>query len=131
MSLIHLSEVHRQLGDQGRALEAARAAADMALRCGGDFHLAHGRVAEARALLMTDVEGSRTEIESALESAERLVREIEARSLEPQIFELRGRLAQAMGDRAAGERLLRDSLALYRRIGATGHADRLARDLGA
>lgn len=73
----------------------------------------------------------RAEIESALERAEQLVESIAARSLSPRILELRGRLAGALGDASAANRALREALDLYRAIGATGHAERLARELGA
>jgi hypothetical protein len=38
-------------------------------------------------------------------------------------------LAAAVGDAPSSERTLGEALDLYRAIGATGHADRLAREL--
>jgi hypothetical protein len=73
----------------------------------------------------------RAEIESALERAEHLVASIEGRALSPRILELRGRLAAAVGDAPSSDRTLREALDLYRAIGATGHAERLARELDA
>ena len=49
------------------------------------------------------------------------------RSVLPRIVELRGRLAAALGDAPGSERALREALDPYREIGATGHAERLAR----
>ena len=72
----------------------------------------------------------RAEIESALARAEQLVESIAARSLSPRILELRGRLAAALGDAPAASRALQEALDLYRAIGATGHAERLAREFG-
>jgi len=46
-------------------------------------------------------------------------------------LELRGRLAAAVGDAPSSDRTLREALDLYRAIGATGHAERLARELDA
>jgi hypothetical protein len=73
----------------------------------------------------------RVEIESALERAEHLVASIEGSALSPRILELRGRLAAAVGDAPSSDRTLREALDLYRAIGATGHAERLARELDA
>jgi hypothetical protein len=73
----------------------------------------------------------RAEIESALERAEHLVASIEGSALSPRILELRGRLAAAVGDAPSSDRTLREALNLYRTIGATGHAERLARELDA
>jgi hypothetical protein len=49
--------------------------------------------------------------------------------LSPRILELRGRHAAARGDPKTADKLLREALELYRAIGATGHAARLARAL--
>jgi len=46
------------------------------------------------------------------------------------ILEMRGRLAAALADAPASDRLMRQALELYRAIGATGHAERLGRELG-
>lgn len=72
----------------------------------------------------------RAEIASALDRAEQLVESIAGRSLSPRILEQRGRLAAALGDVLAANRTLREALDLYRAIGATGHAERLATELG-
>jgi hypothetical protein len=74
---------------------------------------------------------SRAEIESALARAERLVESTEARAQSPRTLEMRWRLAAALGDAPASDRALRQALDLSRAIGATGHAERLARELGA
>jgi hypothetical protein len=52
------------------------------------------------------------------------------RAFSPRLLELRGRLAAALGDAEASRRMLREALDLDREIGATGHAQRLARELG-
>ncbi len=48
----------------------------------------------------------------------------------PELFELRAELAQHRGDAPGREQALRDALRLYREMGATGHAERLGRELG-
>ena len=73
----------------------------------------------------------RAEIDSALERAEHLAASIEGSALSPRILELRGRLAGAVGDAPSSDRTLREALDLYRAIGATGHAERLAMELDA
>jgi hypothetical protein len=50
--------------------------------------------------------------------------------LSPRILELRGRLAAACGDAPGADRALEEARNLYRTIGATGHAERLGRELG-
>ena len=109
-----------------------RARASIWASAGGcRYYEAHAQLALAGALLATDGVVPRAEIESALERAEHLVESIEGRSLSPRILEMRGRLAAALGDAPASDRALRQALELYRAIGATGHAERLARELGA
>jgi hypothetical protein len=50
--------------------------------------------------------------------------------LSPFILEERAKLARSRGDAAGHERELRESHRLYREMGATGHADRLAPEVG-
>jgi tetratricopeptide (TPR) repeat protein len=126
-----LAEAHLALGERTEALAAAREAIDLASASGCRYYEAHARLVLAGALLATDGVVFRIEIESALERAEHLVESIEGRSLSPRILEVRGRLAAALGDAPASGRTLRQALDLYRAIGATGHAERLAREIGA
>jgi hypothetical protein len=92
---------------------------------------AHAQLALAGALMATAGVVPRAEIESALERAEHLVESIAGRALSPRILEQHGRLAAALGDAPASHSALREALDLYRAIGATGRAERLARELGA
>ena len=59
-----------------------------------------------------------------------LVLSIHAGSLAPRDLEMRGRLAGSLGDTTASDRTRHEALDLYRDIGATGHVERLARELG-
>jgi tetratricopeptide (TPR) repeat protein len=68
----------------------------------------------------------RTMAEQALARAAELIQETQAHTYEPQIAEVRARLARASGDGAAAERHLRDAHRLYARIGASGHTQRVA-----
>jgi class 3 adenylate cyclase len=129
MALAALSEAHLALGERPEALAAAREGIERGRAGGCVYYEASAQLALAAALLATDEVVARAEIESALARAEELVASIAARSLSPRILEMRRRLAAALGDPAAAERALREALDLYRAIGATGHAARLAREL--
>jgi hypothetical protein len=109
----------------------AHEAIDLGRAGGCRFHEAVAQLVLAAALLATDHVVPRGEIESALECAEHLVESIEGRVLSPRILELRGRLAAAIGAAPSADRTLREALDLYRAIGATGHAERLAREVDA
>jgi tetratricopeptide (TPR) repeat protein len=129
--LAGLAEAHLALGEPTEAVATAREGIDLGNTGGCLYNEALAQLALAAALLATDRVGPRAEIESALERAEHLVASIEGRSLSPRILELRGRLAAAVGDAPSSDRTFREALDLYRAIGATGHAERLARELDA
>jgi tetratricopeptide (TPR) repeat protein len=126
-----LAEAHVVLGEPAEAMIAAREAIDLASVGGNRYPEALAHIVLAGALLLTEGAVPRAEIESALERADDLVESIAAGSLSPRILEMRGRIARALGDKAASDRALHEALDLYRGIGAEGHADRLARELGA
>jgi tetratricopeptide (TPR) repeat protein len=124
------AEAELALGERTAALATAREAIDLGRTGGCRYFEAQAQLALAAALLATDGVVPRAEIESALTRAEQLVESIAGRSLSPRILEQRGRLAAAVGDAPAASRALQEALDLYRAIGATGHAERLARELG-
>ena len=129
--LVGLAEAHLALGEGAEAAVMARDGIDLGSAGGCRYDEALAQLALAAALLATGGVGRRAEVESALERADHLVAAIEGRALSPRILELRGRLAAAVGDALSSDRLLRDARDRYRGIGATGHAERLARELGA
>ena len=129
LTLALLSEAHLALGERNEALTTARAGIELGDTGGCYYFEAQSQLALAAALLATDGEVPRTEIDAALTRAEQLVEQIEGRSLSPRILEQRGRLAKACGDAAAASQLLHEALDLYRTIGATGHAERLVKEL--
>jgi len=129
MVLATLAEAHLALGERTEAVATAREGIELGSAGGCRYYEAQAQLALAAALLATDGVVPRAEIESALARAEQLVESIEGRSLSPRILEMRGRLATTLGDAAASERLLRQALDLYRAIGATGHAERLAKEV--
>jgi hypothetical protein len=113
------------------AVATAREGIDLGSAGGCLYNEALAQLALAAALLATDCAVPRADIESALERAEHLAASIEGSALSPRILELRGRLAGAVGDAPSSDRTLREALDLYRAIGATGHAERLAMELDA
>jgi len=129
--LAGLGEAHLALDEPTEAVAAAREGVDLGSAGGCLYNEALAQLALAAALLATDDVVPRAEIESAVGRAEQLVTSIEGRALSPRILELRGRLAAAVGDAPSSDRTLREALDLYRAIGASGHAERLARELDA
>jgi tetratricopeptide (TPR) repeat protein len=129
--LAGLEEAHLALGEPTEAVATAREGIDLGHAGGCLYYEALAQLVLAAALLKTDQVGARVEIESALERAEHLVASIEGRALSPRILELLGRLAAAVGDAPSADRTFRQALDLYRAIGATGHAERLAWELDA
>jgi hypothetical protein len=127
--LAGLAEAHLTLGEPTEAVATAREGIDLGSAGGCLYNEAFAQVALAAALLATACVVPRAEIESALERAEHLVASIEGSALSPRILDLRGRLAAAVGDAPSSDRTLREALDLYLAIGATGHAERLAREL--
>jgi class 3 adenylate cyclase/tetratricopeptide (TPR) repeat protein len=128
--LYRLAEARLGAGD----LRAAQAAAEEGTRLAqerGQLHFeALNHLARARVLRCARGADGRDEIERALDRALELVEETKGRSIEPQLLEERARLARLLGDDDACERELREAHRLYTEMGATGHADRLARELG-
>jgi tetratricopeptide (TPR) repeat protein len=128
--LYHLAEARLGAGD----LRAAQAAAEEGIRLAHErgqlYFEALNHLALARTLRGAQGVDARDEIERALDRALALVEETNGRSIEPRILEERARLAALLGDAAACERGLRNAHRLYAEIGAGGHAERLAEELG-
>jgi class 3 adenylate cyclase/tetratricopeptide (TPR) repeat protein len=124
-----LAHAQLALGERGEALVAAREAIALTNASGCQWFEAEAQLALAQALLAAEGAPSRAEIEAALARAEALVESTGARVCTPRVLELRGRLAAAVGDAEAADHALRRALALDREIGASGHAERLAREL--
>ncbi len=67
-------------------------------------------------------------IEKSLQRAHELVRETGARSRSGYLEEEWGRFACLLDDRERGNARLRDAQRIYAQLGATGHAERLAKE---
>ena len=94
-------------------------------------------VAEVRAQLalarvLRAIEGAdgSAGVVAALDRAQALVQSTGARSYEPQIYVERARLAALRADAADAQQRLREAHRLFAAMGATGHAERLAKELG-
>jgi len=117
-------------GEAERAVATAREALALAERAGTVEFEASARRTLAWALLRRDGAGARSEAEAQLERAEDIYEETGARGFLPLLHLERAELARACGDEAARERELREAHRLAIELGATGHARRLAAELG-
>jgi len=84
----------------------------------------------ALSVLRSQGAAARSEIETALAEAESLIEQTGAQVLAPRLHEARAEWARALGDEATRQRHLHEAHGLYTEMGATGHAERLARELG-
>ncbi len=83
----------------------------------------------ARVRLRESGPGSAAGVRALLDTAERRVEETGALALAPHVRLVRAELAEHLDDAAARDRELRETHRLFSEMGATGHAERLARDL--
>jgi tetratricopeptide (TPR) repeat protein len=128
--LAPLAEAYLGAGDRERALATAEAARRAGRELGTRHWEAEACLAHTRALLAgTPHEKDRDAAERALERAEELVLETGNDVLSPFILEERAKLSLSRGCAAAHARGLRESHRLHTEMGATGHAERLAREL--
>jgi tetratricopeptide (TPR) repeat protein len=91
---------------------------------------ANGQLALSRALMRPEVGGTDEEIEFALGAAEKCIEQSGARLLEAQLHEARAEWARFKGDEGVHQHELGEAHRLYTEMGATGHAKRLAKELG-
>jgi class 3 adenylate cyclase/tetratricopeptide (TPR) repeat protein len=104
-------------GEPERALAAARA---MITEC---------REIGAELLCETRAASAREEIEEAIQQAQALASRTGVVARLPWVHQARALLARAVGDDATRERELGEALRLFAEQGATGHAERVAREL--
>jgi class 3 adenylate cyclase/tetratricopeptide (TPR) repeat protein len=127
--LARLADVHRARGEHSKARATAEEAIGVARRDGAKLGEIEACIALARALSNAGDADLKDDIESTLESAMRLVDETGAETNRARIYEARGELARLVGDEETRERELREAHRLYVEMGATGHAERVAREL--
>ncbi len=82
--------------------------------------------------LLLEIDGAAAEeaVERELQTVQAHVDDTGAVMYLPRIHEVRAHLARLLGDQDDYESKLREAHRLYTDMGATGHAERLARELG-
>jgi ATP/maltotriose-dependent transcriptional regulator MalT len=128
--LASLAEAHLGLGNNSRARALADEALAVARRQGTRFYECCAHIARARVLLRTEGATASPEIQAHLREAQDLVEETGGRSQQPFIHEELANLARLTGDDATYQRELGEAHRLFTEMGATGHAERLAKELG-
>jgi tetratricopeptide (TPR) repeat protein len=119
-----------KLGKHDKAIAQARSALDESLTEGNRYGEGVARLTLARVLLATGDPELHDEIEETVERAEALCEQTAMRVNLPSLLEVRAALAERQGDPQDARRTLREAHRLYTEMGATGHAMRLARELG-
>jgi class 3 adenylate cyclase/tetratricopeptide (TPR) repeat protein len=147
-SLLWMDEIQRKRGlvatgwncSQGLLAEAHLAAGDaasartVANRCTADkdtwVYELRAHLSRSRVLRALDGADARGEIEASLERAQHLLEKSGARAFAPFIIEERARLFEVLGDGETAELSLREAQRLFTEVEATGHVERLGRELG-
>ena len=101
----------------------------MACRRGTQVYEARALVTLARGLLEAEGAESRGQAEGALARALSLIEETGNEALRPFVHLERSKLARLAGDDPTHDRELREALRIFTEIGATGHAERVAKEL--
>jgi tetratricopeptide (TPR) repeat protein len=124
------AETHSALGEHGKAVTLARSALEESRRGGNRFGEDLARLTLARVLLASGDLGLHDEVERAVEHAEACCQETGMRVHLPLLLEVRATLAARRAKAEEADRNLREAHRLFTEMGAMGHAERLARDLG-
>jgi len=126
--LARRAEAHLAAGDGDAALaiarEAARSAEGVRRLGAADAFLSYARV------LLAAGPAHERDSERALDAAEDVAGHCGAALYRAAILVERARLAEVRGDAAGAQAQFAEAIRLYGEMGATGHARRLARDLG-
>jgi adenylate cyclase len=125
-----LAEAYLGCGDRDRARSVAEESVTHTRANGVFLTEITTLLALARVLRTIDAARELETIEASLSRAEQLLRETGARLLLPSLHEERAGLARALQRPSDADRELREAHRLYTEMGATGHAERLARELG-
>ncbi len=128
-ALPYLAEAYLAIGAGAQALRAADDGLREARYSGARFWELPARIVRARALLLIGGATAADEAEWELSTAQALVDEMGVVTHAPRVLLARAELAQARGDAAACERERREAHRLFVAMGATGYAERLAREL--
>ena len=91
---------------------------------------AYARTILAHVLVEQEGPAAGARIDGELTRAVSMIDATGARTFLPHVHEIRARLAQRTGDGTSFERELREAHRLFAEIGAAGHAERIAKELG-
>jgi adenylate cyclase len=125
-----LAQAYLGCGDRDRARTVAEQAVAQNRASGALRYEIPALRTLARVLRTIDPAREVETIEASLSRAEDLVRETDLRLLLPSLHEERAGLARAFQRPSDADRELREAHRLYTEMGATGHAERLAKELG-
>jgi class 3 adenylate cyclase/tetratricopeptide (TPR) repeat protein len=128
--LAHLAEACLGAGEAERAQQLAEEAIAIGRRRQTPVWEAEAHLALARVLLVRFGAKAKHEIESVLGDCLSLVKQTQARVYEPHVHEVRAKLARLLADDVVRQRELREAHRLFSAIGATGHTERLANEIG-
>ncbi len=120
-----LSECYGLSGETDRARRAAQEALEIAR----GYLLAEPKLSLAFALLEAEGAAAKDEVQHLLDEVAALIDEHGILLFAPTLHERRAKLAALLGDGAGRDRELREAHRLYTDMKATGHAERLAREL--
>jgi adenylate cyclase len=122
--------VDSALGGHEKAIVRARSALEESVRGGNRLAEGFARLTLARVLLSAGDPSRHDEVERTVERAEALYNETGMRVHLPPLLEVRAALAERRGNSQEAGQKLREAHRLYSEMGATGHAERLERELG-
>jgi tetratricopeptide (TPR) repeat protein len=128
--LAHLARAVAALGNFGRARALAGEAVSTAQRQGTYLEV-YALLARAHVRRLSDGARAAAAIEADLQQATAVVERTDARAFAPLIHIERAELARLLSDEVTWERELREAYRLFTEMGATGHAERISRQLSA
>ncbi len=123
-----LALAHAPRGDFEKAVAYGREAVEIAHAHATPILQIHANVALARALLSSNDASDPDEIDTVVERAEAIRQETGVPFDGPALLEIRAELACLRGQDEQAIGHLREAHRLYTELGATGHAERLARE---
>jgi adenylate cyclase len=126
----HLADAYRGDGQLERAREMISQALALAEERGARFWQLEGNLVLARVLMDADGATAKAAVVEALDTARDCVEEFGARFYAPLVLLERARLAQLLHDEESATANVREAHHLFTEMGATGHAERWARELG-
>jgi len=126
-----LAEAYLGLGDYTAARDRAPAAGALARQCSVRIQEIAAQLTLARVTLRSGGGEAKTAVEAALQRVTELIEETGARVYAPFVHAERAELARLLADKATRETELREAHRLFAAMGATGHAERIGRQLSA